>query len=1609
MNEEPTHVIAEGPRSVAAGGDVVDSIINTGDNNTITLIINKYTVGVADLPTDYASRIENFFTEYLGTSEHPVPFGGREMYLSQLDAWLEHSITPYLLLTAPAGRGKSALLVHWSQRLAARDDLSVAFIPVSIRFRTNLTGVFFVALVARLASLHGEKVPTNLDTSPEVWRGLMSDYLKRPLPDGRHLLLILDGWDEADWQIGPDLFPLAPPAGLRIVLSARYLVGDTDAKAWLGRLGWDLTGLATSVELDPLTPEGIADLFRQVNFPRIGSDQVQAAIVTELYRLSEGDPLLVGLYVKALQSSESIGTHLQSEELSTIRPGLEGYFHRWWEEQRQLWGNQRPLREPAVQALLNILACALGPLSSKDILCLVPQESGLNSWSLEDFLDPLKRFVVGDGKEAGYTFSHPRLGYYFYDLLTENERSAVEERFLAWGKGTLAAWSKEQLPTEQASSYIVQYYRAHIKRANCGTSEILSLVSNGWRLAWEALEGTDAGFLIDTTSAWRAAERDNECAVKGGQMPTYLGDEVNCALCVASVNSLATYIPIALLIALVEKGIWSAQQALAHARQIQAPKLHTEVLIALSPYVQSALREKVLREALQTIWVLDDNDLEGAYYGDSHLLFRKDLLEKLAPELPRLLDYETVRRAIEVIQRSKGDRIRARKLELLAPFIPADLSPFALEIARSIQDDGELRAAALAVVLPHIDEGQRDALAQEALTALMLRSQPENAWALKYLAPYLSRDLLLQTLNAARATYSKESRAQILLALLLYLPKEIKVTVLIEAVKTEPGPALFSSLSENQLMEGLRLARLIQDPGWQAIILTYLLPYLSEESKKTVIPEALAIALTIINGSNQYEDEVKERVLLALLPYSPHTMISQTLETARTLKDEWSKTELLIALLPYLTEETRKTVVQEVLAAVLPGNDLLSKFPSSHSMTDFVDLLNKVLAYIPQEEIDQVTQKALAIARSLEAEPKAEYIAVLLPYLSNEMKETAGRELLAATWTIRDQGVQERVLQKAVSSLPESLIQEALVTEKGSEKKRRAEILSEVASSLSDPLLREVLAAMRTIEDEQEQAIALVALLPYQPQLTLQAILERVQALKDESHIVQALLELASRLPEPLRLNLALEALVRIPAIAEDQQVKFLKMLVPFLPETLVQDALEIIQQIKDISKRDDVLIALTPYVPDSSLGQVLGMVWMTEDETEEVRLMKALAPRLPEALLGETFEHARQMKVISSQSNMLRALAPRLPENLRLEALNIVEAMHDSKELLRMQIALASFEDEAVLNTVLNAVLTSTRPYKVDMLQELAPSLSERLLEEALKMVKALKDDESKMAILKILASYLPASLLEMALDAVRTIEHEGWRGVVLAVLVPHVSTQLQRALVREALTLLGSIRDQDPWGYADDAWAALAPILPRVLNHEELQEVLEVAGSIINYDVRLNAMGKLALYLPAKLNSRALEGALDAVEEERLDARRNIRPDWLRDMIPSLPEALLDEVIDIISNMVDQGDQAEILAPLVLHVPESRLPDLLEPVQLSDDGLRGWVLQKLALALTKLPPSKIYALWRQLLHFSAKRTRQSLLMDVTALAPIIHVTGGTEAIEKISNAISEVGGWWP
>ena len=390
--------------------------------------------------TDWQTQIDNFLAEYLDSEGAPVPFGGRDAELDWLDDWLGgEDRKPYLFLTAPAGRGKSALLVRWRERLLARRDqkLHLIFFPISLRFETSPLEVIFKAIALRLMAFHGQQPPT-ADQGVETWRGLMADLLQREIPCGKRLLLVVDGLDEAAQDIvSPALTPARPPAGLRMVFSARS-TANRGSRDWLERLGWQQR--AELIELERLDRAGLIDVLFKMGAP-LDALPKREEIIDELARLSEGDPLLVGLYVRDLWQRGEAAPRIPLEELRALRPGLSGYFERWLEDQRRQWGERRPLREKGVQAILNLLAFAKGPLRAADLVELAAFAGvELTDWDLEENLRDLRRFVVGDGERQGYSFTHPRLGFYFQEKVkTPSERRRWQGSFIEWGRQAIAA------------------------------------------------------------------------------------------------------------------------------------------------------------------------------------------------------------------------------------------------------------------------------------------------------------------------------------------------------------------------------------------------------------------------------------------------------------------------------------------------------------------------------------------------------------------------------------------------------------------------------------------------------------------------------------------------------------------------------------------------------------------------------------------------------------------------------------------------------------------------------------------------------------------------------------------------------------------------------------------------------------------------------------------------------------------------------------------------------------------------------------------------------------------------------------------------------------------
>ena len=623
---------------------------------TIHQLFAPLTDGLAGLPGSPLSGVEQFLREYLGTPEAPTPFGGRQLQLEELDQWLADPAHPYALLVAEAGRGKSALLAHWVVRVADARRAEVVFVPISIRFSTALKTTTLGLLRSPPAPSEQGEFPCD----PEEWLAEIERYLREDRSIDRPVLIVLDGVDEAtDWTVERDLrLPPEPGRGIKVLVSARTLA-DCDATGWMRRLEWQGQGVPLTLPL--LDQASVADVLRQMGFPldRLGA---RVDVIAELYRLSDqGNPLLVRLYIDDLWQRREVAARLQPEDLQAIPPGLPGYFKRWWQDQQQQWELQGldPLREREdTLDFFNLCATALGPLSRDEVAAIAGSRLASGLW-LQAIVSAVGRFIIGDGQTQGYTFSHPRLGYYFREeQMTEQGRREWGQRFLDFGQRTLAALDSDKLNPRQAPPYIVRYYGAHLQRAGAGAEHYYALVNAGWLQAWEALEGTYDGFLNDMVRAWRLAEAAGEQEQHAADRGRAIGLQCRYALIMASIKSLVSHIPPALLTVLIDNSVWTPVRGLAYARQMPEEKQRAEALVELASY----LPEPLLREALAVARAIADAEN------------RAGALTGLAPYLSEPLRGTALQEALAAARAiAEEEEAQLRVLVGLAPYLPEPL------------------------------------------------------------------------------------------------------------------------------------------------------------------------------------------------------------------------------------------------------------------------------------------------------------------------------------------------------------------------------------------------------------------------------------------------------------------------------------------------------------------------------------------------------------------------------------------------------------------------------------------------------------------------------------------------------------------------------------------------------------------------------------------------------------------------------------------------------------------------------------------------------------------------------------------------------------------------
>lgn len=1507
--------------------------------------------GVArNAPSEFRAGVEHFLASYLGTSSQRVAFGGRETMLARLDRWLDDpAAAARLLLHAPGGRGKSALVVQWL--LVAAKRCRLIFLPISARSATNRPLLFYQALAERLGEILGLEPDASIVDDPVGhYRALATNWLRRLDAKGKPVLLVIDGLDEAaGWQLPPALLPELPTAGLRIVVSARERADDRGAEGWMRQLGWD-RGNAEAIPVDPLDEAGVAEVLRSVDRDR--AEVEHADIAKQIMRLSGGDTWIVRLYAEDLYRDDGSGGYLRPEDLGSREPGFGPFFHAWLKDQKEIWRHrERPIDDAMLDAVLAILACMFGPLRHDILAEIYRCWRGAGFVLSREALEPIDRFILGDGTTSGYVLAHPKFAEFLRDeyftdpLMLRKAREAI----LDWCLNTLSALDAGTLPPASCPPYLLTYLGQHLVDARASVEHFMRLVGPGWLGAWYGSEGGYRGFAQDVR---RAADAIEERALADERRWAW---RLRCQLVMSSVASVGTRIPGWLIAECVSAGKLTGRQAL------------------------HLLEQRGLLATPAATFNLDAMDAQSA---DAKALVA---LAQAWPQGPERMD--GLGEVLGAVGRIGAGYLRAEALTGIATFLPTALMGEALCTALSIDRD-EQRAKAVAALVRTAPDGLR---AQALHNALVAAGSSDWAQTLEVLAQSLPDELRSEALSRARAEVEARQDAKalawVLVAATACMPEmggealSASAAVADERLRAKMLRALAPRLPESQLPRALVAALEMADIGSRWYAFSILVPrltgaLLTDAVRKVAMWEAplqRALALGAIVGhvaddqersfaftkaveavDELQDDEAVLSLLSTLASCAPNesqrtTLLTRALHAIESMADERQRGSALRLIVKDLTAP----LFDEALRLLAGIEDEMVQFYAFKDVTP----------YLP----DVLVPKAFEVARAMKREwHRSAALAEVAPKLPADLLGDA----LLAVGEFADKGGAP-ALVALVPRLPENLLPQALILalDVPSEVERQqivglsiqrmpaqalektlAILLEDFAAisrspwvvdfvrQLPAPLLPAVLSALETVESELTRQNILVAVMPRLPESMLDEARRMVKALSWNDARAAGLTALALRLPAGAdREQACADALQAMADMLNSHDcAKLLETLLPRLPTGLLGEALEKIECVSGQQERAHILENVCRYLPEELVPRAWQLAKGMASAGPRAHAMAAVAKRFStHAERANALEEALRgfMTIDDNEARVwaLSSLVPHLPAgDERAEAvahaLQLANSIVDDRSKILALGRLAPYCFEAV-GQLLRTSNSSSWDEISEVLMSCQPAVEHSDLLRA--MAECVPERERVPGLLALMKRLPEASRREFLLLGLG-LEDEGRRADFVRAGAPHFGLSELKDAARAAKGIRNKF--QRDW-----AMKGLKPYLPqpwlaRLLQRSaplrdggevEVEESLRAAATF-NDLARAQALIRIAPRLPARLSSEALAlcasirqehwraGALEAVVQFLPDARKGdalkiaaeidlaySRGRAIAGIAPYLSSSLLDEALNVLETI--------------------------------------------------------------------------------------------------------------
>jgi hypothetical protein len=551
----------------------------------------------------------------------------------------------------------------------------------------------------------------------------------------------------------------------------------------------------------------------------------------------------------------------------------------------------------------------------------------------------------------------------------------------------------------------------------------------------------------------------------------------------------------------------------------------------------------------------------------------------------------------------------------------------------------------------------------------------------------------------------------------------------------------------------------------------------------------------------------------------------------------------------------------------------------------------------------------------------------------------------------------------------------------------------------------------------QAAATLVPFLAPASAEELIKQIIEHVREEPDNDRRMPAFSALLNATHDDQHDELLKTAFADVRSLGEPQQLFALKTLAPALHGGEIDEALAIIEGVRDAEKRFECIEALVPAATQAQLRKARHVVTRIGDESEALFAAAALSPNLDadvrRALLARALQQPDYIR-----ARIIALLTPQFDDQLFEEVLQAIEQIEDPTSRAEVALpALARRAPEPQRKDILKRAIdvaarmsdSERRVWALEaMIDQFDAALRDYAYTRFTEEAHGMSDDSRAFGEAMFLAVVAPGmpepkrgELLDQALTLVPELEESTLRRSVLSQLAPHLNPE-HWSIATEIVEA-----EKDPFEQAliagflvGDAPKQLRPRFVDIAL-SRMEEILAVDNDFVDEPVEAASARVLAYSADPKLG-------LDLVERFKDERWKHAA---LLEFVKTTPVDELDPVLVQINSLSDPRERASLklaAAQRLNHETRAALiaEALADALDAPADLLHDDLLPHLSRALRELPVDRLRELWRKHAPRLAERDRPQMLTLIHGLAPMLVRLdlGG-----PIVRALFEAQRWWP